>query len=86
MPAGAARDPGADDARLRAHPHHEPFAALDMATSSVIARHCRRHRHREFLRFLKLIDDAVPGGLNLHLLCGSYATHKTPAIHERLLR
>jgi DDE superfamily endonuclease len=62
------------------------FAALDMATSSVIARHCRRHRHREFLRFLKLIDDAVPGGLDLHLLCGDYATHKTPAIHERLLR
>jgi transposase len=62
------------------------FAALDMATSSVIARHCRRHLHREFLRFLKLIDDAVPGGLDLHLICGNYATHKTPAIHERLLR
>jgi transposase len=62
------------------------FAALDMATSSVIARHCRRHRHREFLRFLKLIDDAVPGGLDLHLICGNYATHKTSAIHKRLLR
>jgi hypothetical protein len=56
------------------------FAALDAATGPVIARHYRRHRHQEFLRFLKLIDNAVPGGLDLHLICGNYATHKTPAI------
>jgi hypothetical protein len=62
------------------------FAALDVATGPVIARHCRRHRQREFLRFLKLIDDAVPDGLDLHLICGNYATHKTPAICRRLLR
>ena len=36
------------------------FAALDMATGSVIAQPYRRHRHQEFLRFLKLIDAAVP--------------------------
>jgi len=84
VPAGAARAPGADDARLRAQ--RRLFGALDVATGPVIARHCRRHRHREFLRFLELIDDAVPGGLDLHLICGSYATHKTPAIHKRLLR
>ena len=62
------------------------FAALDVASGSVIAQHYRRHRHQEFLRFLKLIDNAVPGGLDLHLICDNYATHKTPAIHKWLLR
>ena len=62
------------------------FAALDVASGSVIARHYRRHRHQEFLPFLRLIDQAVPGGLDLHLICDNYATHKTPAIHKWLLR
>ena len=38
------------------------FAAMDLASGSVIAQHYRRHCHQEFLRFLKLIDDAVPAG------------------------
>ena len=38
------------------------FAAYDLASGSVIAQHYRRHRHQEFLRFLKLIDTAVPEG------------------------
>jgi len=62
------------------------FAAFDVASGSVIAQHYRRHRHQEFLRFLKLIDQAVPDGLDLHLICDNYATHKTPAIHKWLLR
>ena len=45
------------------------FAAMDVASGSVIAHHYRRHRHQEFLRLLKLIDAAVPGGLDLHLVC-----------------
>src|SRR5215468_10526761 len=61
------------------------FAALDAASGSVIAQPYRRHRHQEFLRFLKLIDDAVPAGLDLHLVCDNYATHKTPAIKQWLL-
>jgi hypothetical protein len=52
----------------------------------VIARHCRRRRHQEFLRFLKLIDAAVPKGLDLHLVLDNYATRKTPEIHKWLLR
>jgi transposase len=36
------------------------FAAFDISSGAVIAHHYRRHRHQEFLRFLKLIDDAVP--------------------------
>jgi transposase len=62
------------------------FAALDLASGSVIAQSYRRHRHQEFLRFLKLIDTAVPKGLDLHLVLDNYATHKTPEIHKWLLR
>ena len=62
------------------------FAALDVASGSVIAHHYRRHRHQEFLRFLKLIDAAVPNGLELHLVCDNYATHKTPEVKRWLLR
>jgi hypothetical protein len=54
------------------------FAAFDISSSLVIAQHYRRHRHQEFLRFLKLIDDAVPNDLDLHLVLDNYATHKTP--------
>ena len=39
-----------------------------------------RHRHREFLRFLKLVDQQTPTGLDLHLIVDNYATHKTPAV------
>jgi transposase len=62
------------------------FAALDLASGSVIAQPYRRHRSQEFLRFLKLIDAAVPSGLDLHLVLDNYATHKTPAIHQWLLK
>jgi transposase len=62
------------------------FAAFDLASGSVIAQPYRRHRHQEFLRFLKLIDAAVPRDLDLHLVLDNYATHKTPAIHQWLLK
>jgi transposase len=62
------------------------FAAFDLASGSVIAQPYRRHRHQEFLRFLKLIDAAVPKDLELHLVLDNYATHKTPAIKEWLLK
>jgi transposase len=62
------------------------FAAFDLASGSVIAQPYRRHRHQEFLRFLKLIDTAVPPDLDLHLVLDNYATHKTPAIHQWLLK
>jgi transposase len=56
------------------------FAALDITTGTVIGQHQRRHRHQEFLRFLKTIDANTPKDLDLHLICDNYATHKTPAI------
>ena len=62
------------------------FAAYDIASGSVIAQSYRRHRHQEFLRFLKLIDAAVPKDLDLHLVLDNYATHKTPAIKDWLAR
>ena len=62
------------------------FAAYDLGSGSVIAQSYRRHRHQEFLRFLKLIDAAVPKDLDLHLVLDNYATHKTPAIHQWLLK
>lgn len=45
-----------------------PFAAYDLASGSVIAQHYRRHHHQEFLRFLELIDSAVPRDLEPHLV------------------
>jgi transposase len=62
------------------------FAALEVASGSVIAQPYRQHRHQEFLRFLKLIDQAVPADLDLHLICDNYATHKTPEVKKWLLR
>ncbi|MBO0885144.1 MAG: IS630 family transposase [Mycobacterium sp.] len=62
------------------------FAAFDISSGSVIAHHYRRHRQQEFLRFLKLIDTAVPKELDLHLVLDNYATHKTPKIKEWLIR
>src|SRR2546430_9535226 len=60
------------------------FAALNVATGKVIGTCMPRHRHREFLRFLKLIDHRTPPGLDLHLIVDNYATHKTPAVKRWL--
>ena len=62
------------------------FAALDMATGEVISSVHRRHRHQEFLRFLKKIDTEVPADLDVHLICDNYGTHKTPEIKKWLSR
>jgi transposase len=62
------------------------FAAYDVAGGSVIAQSYRRHRHQEFLRFLKVIDAAVPKDLDLHLVLDNYATHKTAEIQKWLAR
>src|SRR5205823_109615 len=62
------------------------FAALDVATGKVIGQIQRRHRHQEFLRFLKTIDKATPSGIDLHLVLDNYGTHKTPQIHQWLVK
>ena len=62
------------------------FAAFDIADGSVIHSLHRRHRHQEFLAFLKKIDKNVPAGLDVHLVCDNYGTHKTPEIWAWLER
>jgi len=56
------------------------FAALNMLDGTVIGECMPRHRHREFLRFLKTIDERTQPNLDLHLIVDNYATHKTPAV------
>jgi transposase len=51
------------------------FAALDVLTGSVIGQCLPRHRHIEFLKFLRTIDRAVPKGLEIHLILDNYSTH-----------
>ena len=60
------------------------FAALDVADGQVLAQCRARHRHQEFLAFLKRIDAAVPAGLDVHLIVDNYATHKHPEVRAWL--
>ena len=62
------------------------FAALDVATGSVIGKCYKRHRAREFLDFLKQIDANVPNDLDIHIVMDNYATHKTPKVKAWLAR
>ena len=62
------------------------FAALNMLDGTVIGECMPRHRHREFLRFLKTIDQRTLPNLDLHLIVDNYATHKTPAVKRWLKR
>lgn len=52
------------------------FAALDAATGKVIGQCLPKHRHQEFLKFLRTIDREVPDHLAVHLIVDNYATHK----------
>ncbi len=60
------------------------FAALDVATGKVIGSVHRRHRAVEFKKFLAKLDKQVPAGLDVHLVCDNYATHKTDTIQRWL--
>ena len=52
------------------------FAALDVLTGQVLAQCKPRHRHQEFLSFLRAIEAAVPPDLDVHLIVDNYSTHK----------
>ena len=58
------------------------FAALDIATGSVIGHCYPRHRSTEFRKFLDRIEANVPGDLDVHLVMDNYATHKTKLIRD----
>jgi transposase len=61
------------------------FAALEVATGKITQACQPRHRHQEFLRFLKQVAKAYPR-VPLHLVCDNYATHKHPAVKAWLAR
>jgi transposase len=62
------------------------FAALEIATGKVIGQCLPRHRHEEFLTFLKTIDTEVPRGLQVHLILDNYSTHKHESVQRWLRR
>jgi putative transposase len=60
------------------------FAALDLTTGEVIAQCKKRHRHQEFLQFLKHIEANVSEKLDIHLVVDNYATHKHAKVRNWL--
>jgi transposase len=62
------------------------FAALNVLTGVVVGQCLPRHRHEEFLKFLKTIDRETPKGLDVHLILDNYATHKHPNVKSWLTK
>ncbi len=62
------------------------FAALDIATGSLIGRCCPKHRSGEFRRFLDQIEAAVPADADVHLVMDNDATHKTRLVRDWLAK
>jgi transposase len=62
------------------------FAALNTLDGTVISMCDDRHRHQEWLRFLRVVDDVTPSDRDLHLIVDNYATHKHPKVQKWLAR
>lgn len=62
------------------------FAALDVATGHVLAQCKPRHRHQEYLAFLRRVEQNVPATLDIHLVVDNYATHKHPQVKRWIAR
>lgn len=62
------------------------FAALEVAEGKVVGQCYARHRHQEFLKFLKRLDEEFPGAIELHLIMDNYGTHKHPRVQRWLKR
>ncbi len=58
------------------------FAAIELVQGEVIATCMKQHRHQEWIKFLRMIDEQTPNELDLHLIVDNYATHK----HEKVKR
>jgi transposase len=81
--------PGQVERRTHDYVRHgvtDLFAALNLATGQVMHQTRPRHRAIEFRKFLDAIDDAVPAGLDVHVVLDNSSTHKTPDIHRWQLR
>ena len=75
--------PGMPERRTHDYVRHGTttlFAAMNVADGTVISSLHRRHRASEFKKFLAKIDAEVPDGLDIHLICDNYGTHKHPII------
>src|SRR5215212_2653376 len=82
------RLPGVAERRTHDDRGHGPTnldAALDVASGKVITELTDRHRAIEFKRFLHRIDQQVPAGLAVQVICDNSSTHKTPAIQRWLV-
>jgi transposase len=62
------------------------FAALEVLTGKVVGQCHPRHRHQEFIRFLKKIDREFPGPMELHRVLDNYGTHKTDKVRAWLAK
>jgi len=62
------------------------FAALEVAQGKVIGQCYARHRHQEFLKFLKRLDEEFPSDLKLHVVMDNYGTHKHPKVQSWMKR
>jgi transposase len=81
--------PGMPERRTHDYVRHgvtSLFAAFNIADGTVISSIHRRHRAIEFKKFLAKIDTEIPDGLDVHLVCDNYGTHKTAAINAWLAR
>jgi len=81
--------PGMPERRTHDYVRHgitSLFAAFNVADGTVISELHRQHRAIEFKKFLTTIDKTVPEGLDIHVVCDNYGTHKTPAIKAWLTR
>lgn len=58
------------------------FAAMNTLDGTVIGKCMAKHRHQEWIKFLKLVDQSVTAGKRIHLICDNYSTHK----HENVKR
>jgi transposase len=62
------------------------FAALDVQSGAILTQCKRRHRHQEFLAFLRHVEASVPADLDVHLVLDNYGTHKHPKVKAWLAR
>ncbi len=62
------------------------FAALEVLQGKVIGQCHQRHRHQEFLKFLRTLDQEFPGEIPLHLVMDNYGTHKHEKVRNWLKR
>jgi len=60
------------------------FAALNILTGEVLGKCAKRHRHTEWLDFLRLINKNTPKDKEIHIICDNYATHKHPKVQSWL--